>query len=54
MFERSFNALTGSIAPALGVILSFQEQLDAHLRTASLAVGLVIGLISLYNVIRKL
>ena len=54
MFERCFNSITGSAAPALGVVVSFQEQLDAHLRTASLVLGLVIGLLSLYNVIRKL
>jgi hypothetical protein len=54
MFERCFNWFTGSTAPALGVVVSFQEQLDANLRTASMVVGLVIGLLSLYNVIRKL
>jgi hypothetical protein len=53
MFERSFNAVTGSVAPALGVIVSFQDQIDAHLRTASLFVGLLVGLISLYNILRK-
>jgi hypothetical protein len=53
MFERSFNAVTGSIAPALGVVVSFQEQVDAHLRTASLLVGLSIGLVSLFNGLNK-
>jgi hypothetical protein len=54
MFDRCFNSVTGSFAPTLGVVVSFQEQLDAHLRTASLALGLVVGLLSLYNLIRKL
>jgi hypothetical protein len=54
MFERCFNWFTGSTVPALGVVVSFQTQLDAHLRTASLILGLIVGLISLYNVIRKL
>jgi hypothetical protein len=54
MFERCFNSVTGSVAPALGVVMSFQDQLDANLRTASLVLGLIVGLLSLYNVLRKL
>lgn len=41
------------MAPALGVVVSFQDRLDANLRTASLVLGLIIGLLSLYNVIHR-
>lgn len=53
MFEKGFSAVTGSLAPAIGIIVSFQDQLDAHLRTTSLLVGLLVGLIGLFNVLKK-
>ena len=48
------HGIAGTVAPALGVITSFQEQLEWGLRMTSLTVGLVVGLLSLFRLIRKL
>lgn len=53
MLNKCFNAFTGITFPTLGVITSFQNQLDAHLRTSSLIVGLLVGLVSLYRQLNK-
>ena len=54
MFERCFNSITGLTAPTMGVVISFQSTLDSWFRTASLAVGLLVGLLSLYNIVKKI
>jgi hypothetical protein len=48
------KAIVGITSPALGVITSFQEQIEWHLRVASLLVGLAVGLMSLVAMARKL
>ena len=48
------HGIAGTVAPALGVITSFQEQLEWGLRMTSLTVGLVVGLLSLFRLVRKL
>jgi hypothetical protein len=48
------HGIAGTVAPALGVVTSFQEQLEWGLRMTSLTVGLVVGLLSLFRLIRKL
>jgi hypothetical protein len=47
------HGIAGTVAPALGVITSFQEQLEWGMRMTSLTIGLVVGLLSLWNLIRK-
>ena len=47
------HGVAGTVAPALGVIASFQEQLEWGLRMTSLTIGIVVGLISLFRLIRK-
>jgi hypothetical protein len=42
----------GSIAPLLGVLTSFQQEVEYGLRVASLCVGLIIGAVSLYRILR--
>ncbi|MFI2792122.1 hypothetical protein [Haloferula sp. A504] len=37
----------GSASPVLGVITSFQEQIEWHLRILSLLVGLAVGVLLL-------
>ena len=44
----------GTVAPALGVITSFQEQLEWGLRMTSLTIGVIVGLISLFRLLKKL
>jgi NO-binding membrane sensor protein with MHYT domain len=47
------KAIVGIASPMLGFITSFQEQIERHLRIASLLVGLAVGLMSLASMVRK-
>ena len=48
------EGIVGTASPVLGVITSFQEQIEWHLRIASLLVGLAVGVLSLIGLWRKL
>jgi hypothetical protein len=48
------KAIVGTASPLLGVITSYQEQIEWHLRAASLLVGLLVGIPSLVSMVRKL
>ena len=48
------KAIVGTVSPVLGVITSYQEQIEWHLRLASLLVGLLVGIMSLVAMVRKL
>ena len=48
------NAIIGTASPMLGVITSYQEQIEWHLRAASLLVGLLVGVLSLVSMVKKL
>jgi hypothetical protein len=48
------KAIVGTVSPVLGVITSFQEQIEWHLRVASLLVGLAVGVMSLVAMVKKL
>jgi hypothetical protein len=48
------HGVAGTVAPALGVVTSFQEQLEWGLRMTSLTIGIIVGLISLFRLIKKL
>lgn len=48
------RGIVGTASPALGIITSMQEQIEWHLRVASLVVGLLVGIMSLVAIIRKL
>jgi hypothetical protein len=48
------HGIAGTVAPALGVITSFQEQLEWGLRMTSLTIGIVVGLLSLFRLIKKI
>lgn len=52
--EFVFKGIIGTASPVLGVITSFQEQIEWHLRIASLVVGLAVGVMSLVAMVRKL
>ena len=47
------HGVSGTVAPALGVITSFQEQLEWGLRMTSLTIGIVVGLLSLFKLLKK-
>jgi hypothetical protein len=44
------KAFVGIASPVVGVITSFQEQVEWHLRVASLGVGLLVGVMSLMSI----
>jgi len=46
------NGFIGMVASALGVISTFQEQLEYAVRMSGAVVGLIIGLITLWNLIK--
>ena len=52
--EFMMKAVVGTASPVLGVITSFQEQVEWHLRIASLLIGLLVGLLSVIGMWRKL
>ena len=52
--ELFLKGIVGTASPLLGVIASFQEQIEWHLRIASLVVGLAAGMLSLIGLWRKL
>lgn len=52
--EFVLRGIVGTASPLLGVVTSLQEQIEWHLRVASLVVGLLVGLLSMVTMIRKL
>jgi hypothetical protein len=51
--DYASKAIVGIISPMVGVITSLQEQVEWHLRIASLIVGLAVGIMSLVAMVRK-
>lgn len=51
--DYASKAIVGIITPMVGVITSLQEQVEWHLRIASLIVGLAVGIMSLVAMVRK-
>jgi hypothetical protein len=54
MNKELFHSVVGTFAPILGVITSLQEQVEYGLRISGLVVGLVVGLLSLWQILKKL
>ena len=52
--DYAAKAIVGIASPILGVLTSLQEQIEWGLRVASLAVGLLVGIISLVSMVKKL
>ncbi len=52
--SRMFDSFIGVTATSIGFITSVQEQLEYGLRITSLIVGILVGLLSLYRIIKKL
>jgi hypothetical protein len=48
------KAIVGMASPLLGLVTSYQEQIEWHLRIASLLVGLAVGIMSLVGMVRKM
>jgi hypothetical protein len=54
MTRDIFHSVTGTFAPILGVVTSMQSQLEYGLRISGLLVGLIVGLLSLWRILKKL
>ncbi len=52
--DFAFRGFVGTVSPFLGIVTSFQEQIEWHLRIASLLIGIAVGVVSLIGLIRKL
>ena len=52
-YSKVLDSLVGMTAPMLGLITSMQEHFEYWLRVGSLIVGISVGLVSLYRVIKK-
>jgi|TARA_R100000084_G_scaffold106967_2_gene66014 ABC-type nickel/cobalt efflux system permease component RcnA len=52
-YPKVIDSLVGMAAPMLGLITSMQEQFEYWLRVGSLIVGIAVGLVSLYRVLKK-
>ena len=51
--ERTIESIVGIAAPTLGFITSVQENVEYGLRIFSLLIGIVIGAISLYRLLKE-
>jgi hypothetical protein len=49
----SLHGIVGSVAPVLGLVTSLQEQMEWGLRITSLVIGIVVGLLSAYQLLKK-
>jgi len=47
------HGFVGTIAPAVGFVTSFQEQLEWGMRMTSLTIGIIVGILSLAKLLRK-
>ncbi len=45
--------LIGTSAPVLGVVASWQEHLEWGLRIASLLVGITVGVVTIFSLLRR-
>jgi len=52
--DSILTATVGIASPVVGVITSFQEQIERTLRVASLIVGLMVGAMSLIAMVKKM
>lgn len=52
-FERTVDTIIGVAAPTLGFITSVQEQVEYGMRIFSMLIGIIVGAISLYRLLKK-
>jgi len=52
-YSKVFDSVVGMAAPMLGLITSMQEQFEYWLRVGSLVVGVSVGLLSFYRLLKK-
>jgi hypothetical protein len=47
------HGIVGSVVPVLGLVTSLQEQIEWGMRITSLGIGIIVGLISAYQLLKK-
>jgi hypothetical protein len=47
------HGIVGSVVPVLGIVTSLQEQIEWGMRVTSLGIGIIVGLISAYQLLKK-
>jgi len=52
-YSKVLDSLVGMTAPVLGLVTSMQEQFEYWLRLGSLIVGISVGLLSFYRLLKK-
>jgi hypothetical protein len=49
----ALHGIVGSVAPVLGLVTSLQEQIEWGMRVTSLGIGIIVGLISAWQLLKK-
>jgi hypothetical protein len=47
------HGIVGSVVPVLGLVTSLQEQIEWGMRVTSLGIGIIVGLISAWQLLKK-
>lgn len=53
VFGKMLDSPVCLVAPWLGIITSFQEQIEYSIRISSMTIGLIVGAIHLYRLLFK-
>ena len=53
MNKDLYHSVIGTLTPMLGVVTSLQENIEYSLRISGLIVGLIVGLASLWRIIKN-
>ena len=49
----ALHGIIGSVVPVLGLVTSLQEQIEWGMRITSLGIGIIVGLISAYQLLKR-
>jgi hypothetical protein len=49
----ALHGIVGSVVPVLGLVTSLQEQVEWGMRVTSLGIGIIVGLISAWQLLKK-
>jgi len=49
----ALHGIVGSVVPVLGLVTSLQEQIEWGMRITSLGIGIIVGLISAWQLLKK-
>jgi hypothetical protein len=52
-YRDALHGIVGSVVPVLGLVTSLQEQVEWGMRVTSLGIGIIVGLISAWQLLKK-